>query len=132
MRRRAAAARVARLGTADGRGTPHVVPVTFALEDDRLYSAVDRKPKRTTRLRRLRNIEANPSVTVLVDHYEETWDALWWVQIRGSARVLDGGSEAEHAIDLLAEKYPQYQVARPPGPVIAIECREWRGWSAAG
>ena len=49
-RARFAAARVARLATADAAGVPHLVPVVFAVDGDLVYSAVDAKPKRTTAL----------------------------------------------------------------------------------
>lgn len=122
-------ARVARLATIDPSLRPHVVPLCFALDGDTLYSAVDRKPKRSTRLQRLRNIEANPQTAVLVDQYDEDWTTLWWVRLRGRARTLDG-AERERALDLLIEKYEQYAREPPTGPVIAIDVDEWRGWSA--
>lgn len=129
-RRRFAAARVARLATADARGTPHLVPIVFAVEGDTLYSAVDAKPKRTTALRRLANVRENPAVTVLVDHYDdEDWDALWWVRADGLARVLEPEApEACRAVALLAERYPQQRAA---GAVLAIDVERWRGWSAS-
>lgn len=132
MRERVAAARVARLATVDPAGRPHVVPVTFVLDGATLYSAVDRKPKRTSRLRRLENIRANPRAALLVDHYEEDWSRLWWVRVRGQARVLEEGPEAERALDLLARKYPRYRSEPPPGPVVAVGAEEWVGWSARG
>ncbi|MEE1762531.1 TIGR03668 family PPOX class F420-dependent oxidoreductase [Streptomyces sp. SP18BB07] len=82
-RERFAAAPVARLATADASGVPHAVPVTFAVRDGLLYFAVDHKPKSTWQLRRLRNIRANPSVTVLVDHYADDWSTLWWARADG-------------------------------------------------
>ena len=130
LRPRVAGARVARLATIDPDGRPHLVPVCFALEGDTLYSAVDEKPKRSLRLRRIENVCARPAVTVLVDHYEEDWSRLWWVRLRGSARVLEEGPEAERALALLREKYEQYREAPPPGPVLAIDVEEWRGWAA--
>src|SRR5262249_32727371 len=117
MRRRISEARVARLATTDAHGRPHVVPITFAMDGDTLYFAVDTKPKRTTKLKRLRNIAANPAVSVLVDHYEEDWTRLWWVRVDGVAREIDDTAEASRAIDLLVKRYPQYQRARPLGPV---------------
>ncbi|MET0817185.1 MAG: TIGR03668 family PPOX class F420-dependent oxidoreductase, partial [Solirubrobacteraceae bacterium] len=93
-RERLAGARVARLATAAADGRPHVVPCTFAvLGEDTIVSAVDHKPKRTTALRRLANIAANPRVAVLADHYEDDWDALWWARADGVARVLEPGAE---------------------------------------
>jgi len=127
---RLAAARVARLATTDPDGRPHLVPIVFALDDDTLYSAVDRKPKRSRTLRRIENARARPDVTILVDHYDEQWERLWWIRLRGRARVLDGGDERERALGLLAEKYPQYQHAPPDGPVLAVDVREVRTWSA--
>src|SRR6202042_3419193 len=105
---RFAAARVARLATADAEGRPHLVPLVFAVHDDTVYSAVDAKPKRTTSLRRLANVAENPAVSLLVDHYEDDWERLWWVRADGRGRVLDGQSpEARQAIDWLRERYPQ-------------------------
>lgn len=129
MRRRLAEAQVARLATIDPQGRPHLVPITFALERDTIYFAVDRKPKRTTDLQRLRNITANPAVSVLVDHYDDEWDHLWWVRADGTAKVLDP-HDAGPAIDLLASRYRQYRGARPTGPAVAISIQRITGWSA--
>jgi PPOX class probable F420-dependent enzyme len=131
MRRRAARAAVGRLATIDERGRPHLVPFCFALEGDVLYSAVDEKPKRTQRLKRLENIRLHPDVAVLVDHYEDDWSRLWWVRLRGSARVIEEGPERERALALLREKYAQYRSEPPRGAVIVVSVEEWRGWSAA-
>jgi PPOX class probable F420-dependent enzyme len=130
-RQRFAAARVARLATADATGVPHVVPFVFALDGDVLYSAVDAKPKRTTALRRLANITANPAVAVLADHYnDEDWATLWWVRGDGTGRILDRQPEAARARQLLAARYAQYRAVPPPGPVLAIEVTRWSGWAA--
>ena len=128
---RVAAARVARLATIDPDGRPHVVPMCFALSGGVLYSAVDRKPKRSRDLRRLRNVRERGWATVLVDHYEEDWSALWWVRLRGRARVLEDGAEFRDALALLTEKYPQYRREPPPGPVVAVDVTEWRAWPGA-
>lgn len=130
-RRRFAAAAVARLATVDAAGRPHLVPITFALEEDTLYSAVDAKPKSTNRLKRLANIAANPAVTLLVDYYEDDWTALWWVRADGRARVERTGPAAERAREVLAGKYRQYQATPPTGPVIVVTVTHWRAWSAA-
>jgi len=131
-RRRLSEARVARLATIDERGRPHLVPFVFVLDGDTIYSPVDHKPKTTTRLQRLRNIERNPEATVLADHYEEDWAKAWWVRARGRGRVLERRNpEFARAERLLAEKYDQYRGAPAFGPVIAIDVAEWRGWSSA-
>jgi PPOX class probable F420-dependent enzyme len=130
MRARVEAARVARLATIDADGRPHLVPICFVLVGETLFSAVDEKPKRTKRLRRLDNIRARPAVTVLVDHYDEDWSRLWWIRLRGEARVIERGPERERPLALLVGKYEQYRDEPPTGPVIAIELQEWRGWSA--
>jgi PPOX class probable F420-dependent enzyme len=126
-----AAARVARLATIDPDGRPHLVPIVFALEGDTLYSAVDAKPKRSTTLRRIENARSRPDVTILVDHYEDDWSRLWWIRLRGRARVLDGGAEARRALDLLAARYEPYRTRPPKPPVLAVDVLEWRGWDAA-
>ena len=128
---RLTAARVARLATTDPDVRPHLVPIVFALDGDTLYSAVDRKPKRSRKLRRIENARARPDVTVLVDHYEEDWARLWWIRLRGRARVLDDGQERERALELLAEKYPQYRAELPDGPVLAVDVTEVRDWTSA-
>ena len=124
-------ARVARLATVDPDGRPHLVPIVFALDGNTLYSAVDRKPKRSSKLQRIENARARPDVTILVDHYEEDWDSLWWIRLRGRARVLDDGEERDRALVLLQEKYPQYLTEPPDGPVLAVDVTEVREWSAA-
>jgi PPOX class probable F420-dependent enzyme len=129
---RLTAARVARLATTDPDGRPHLVPIVFAVDGDTLYSAVDHKPKRSRTLRRIENARARPDVTVLVDHYEEDWRRLWWIRVRGRARVLDDGEEREQALSLLAEKYEQYRSQPPDGPVLAVDIKEVRDWRAAG
>jgi PPOX class probable F420-dependent enzyme len=130
LRRRVATARVARLATADRGGRPHVVPICFSLDGETLYTAVDRKPKRSHRLKRLDNIRANPRVELLVDQYEDDWTKLWWVRLQGSGRIVESGEEHDRALALLAAKYPQYREEPPPGPVLVIDLDGWRGWRA--
>jgi PPOX class probable F420-dependent enzyme len=132
--RRLSEARVARLATADPGGHPHVVPICFAVDDDRLYSAVDHKPKRRPDLRRLDNLRANPFASVLVDHYDEDWDQLWWVRADGTATVLDADDdrvreERSRAVSLLVDKYEQYVGRAPGGAVISLALRSWRSWA---
>jgi PPOX class probable F420-dependent enzyme len=127
---RLAAARVARLATTDPDGRPHLVPIVFALDGHTLYSAVDRKPKRSQQLRRIENARARPEVTVLVDHYDEDWSRLWWIRLRGLARVLDDGAERERALALLRGKYAQYEREPPEGAVLAVDLTEVREWSS--
>ena len=128
-RRLFAAARVARLATVAADARPHLVPIVFALAGDVVFSAVDAKPKRTTALKRLANVAGNPRVALLADHYEDDWDALWWVRADGLARVVEG-ADAKRGIALLAGRYPQYRAAPPPGPVLAIAVERWSGWRA--
>jgi PPOX class probable F420-dependent enzyme len=128
MRERVESARVARLATVDAQSRPHLVPICFALEGEMLYSAVDEKPKRSKRLKRLENIRHHPEVTVLVDHFEEDWSRLWWVRLNGTATVLEAGPEREHALELLRAKYEQYRTEPPTGAVIAVRIEAWRGW----
>lgn len=137
-RARFAAARVARLATVSAAGVPHLVPITFALLEERIVFVVDDKPKSTTRLRRLDNIVAQPAVCVLVDVYDDDWSRLWWVRADGRATVHDAGPDGHdhpdtgRAIDALAARYPAYVARRPPGPVVSIAVTRWTGWAAAG
>ena len=131
-RRRFAASRVARLATADAGGVPHLVPVVFAVDGDTILTAVDRKPKRTTALKRLANVRANPRVALLADHYaDDDWDALWWVRADGLGQVLEPGDpQARRAVQLLGARYSQHREAPPEGPVLAVAVTRWSGWAA--
>lgn len=131
-RRRFAQARVARLATV-AAGEPRLVPITFALANEVIWSAVDDvKPKRTLALARLDHIAAEPRVSVLADHYEEDWSALWWVRADGRARVIDRDDPAAAAgLAALAARYPPYRERRVAGPLIEISVARWSGWSAS-
>jgi PPOX class probable F420-dependent enzyme len=121
---------VVRLATSDAAGQPHLVVATFAVEGNQIFTAIDHKPKTTRNLRRLRNIAENPRVAVLADHYEDAWEALWWVRADGQARILTDAAEMAAPIQLLADRYWQYRENRPAGPVIAITVERWTGWHA--
>ena len=121
---------VAMLATCSAEGIPHIVPVVFAVQGDAVYTAVDAKRKSTKQLRRLANIEANPQVSVLVDHYDADWSQLWWVRVNGTATVHQQGEEMATGYDLLRRKYPQYQRVALDGPVVAIAVEKWSSWRA--
>lgn len=102
------------------------------MEAERIYSAVDDKPKRTPHLQRLANIDSEPRVSVLADHYEDDWSKLWWARADGMAQITEpGASEHERAISALAARYPQYVEERPSDSVIVISVSRWSGWRAA-
>ena len=103
-----ATARVGHLATASSDGRPHVIPVCFAWVPPFLYSAIDAKPKRTTLLRRVRNIIASGRAAFVVDRWSEDWRQLAYVLIEGPAEVLEDGRERDEALILLTAKYPQY------------------------
>jgi PPOX class probable F420-dependent enzyme len=124
---RFASSPVARLATASASGTPHLVPIVFAVSGDTIYSAVDGKPKRSRALRRLSNIAANPHVSVLVDHYSDDWSELWWVRADGICSVL---SSSPDAVAALQTKYPQYQAVSLDGPFLHIAVSHWASWEA--
>lgn len=125
LRAQFASAEVARLATVSAGGAPHLVPITFVVVGDVLYTAVDHKPKTTRALRRLDNIRATGRASVLVDHYDPDWSLLWWVRLDGAAEVLD---THEGAIAALVAKYPQYAAATPAGPIIAVRADRWSAW----
>ena len=128
VRRRVSEARVARLATVSAEGRPHVVPCTFALDGEVVLTAVDHKPKSTMALRRLDNVRANRHASLLVDHYDDDWSALWWVRVDGLAHVAEGGPDHDRARELLAAKYAQYRHRPPEGPAIVILIQRWRSW----
>lgn len=124
-------ARVGRLATVDSSGRPLVVPVCYALDGERIYSAVDAKPKRTRELRRLRNIAENPLISLVVDEYDEDWTRLRYVIVEGHADVLTEGDEFSRAVDRLVAKYPQYRqlaLPRDSGAVVRIAADRVLAW----
>ncbi len=130
MSQRVASARVGRLATVSADGRPHVVPVCFVLSGDVVYTAVDHKPKRSSRLRRIANVEATGHACLLVDEYRDDWSELWWVRLDGSGRVVEDPLEAARAVTALVGKYAQYAARTPTGPVLAVDVVGWSGWSA--
>jgi len=129
-RRRFTGASVARLATVSAGTAPHLVPMVFAVDGDVVYTAVDAKPKSTTALRRLSNIDVNPRVSILVDHYVDDWRLLWWVRADGTARRGED-ADLSRAITLLTLRYPQYRDEPPSGPAIVVHIDHWSGWRAS-
>jgi PPOX class probable F420-dependent enzyme len=125
--------RVARLATVDEQGRPHAVPIVYAYDGQRLFTPLDAKPKRVgaRQLKRVRNIEQNPQVMVIIDHYSEDWGALAWVQLQGEAVVVEQGPLYKTGLALLTAKYPQYEDMPLTGrPLIILTIqrrRHWRG-----
>lgn len=123
--------RVARLATADANGAPYVVPVCFALDSEKVYITIDEKPKRPLPrpLKRIRNIIENPQVSFVADRYDEDWERLGWIILRGTAEILEYGSEHDRAQMLLKSRYPQYARMDLDGlPVIAIRVARVTSW----
>ena len=123
--------RVGYLATADDRANPHVVPVCFTMSHRTLYITIDEKPKRVagTSLKRIRNIERNPMVAIVVDRYDEDWTRLGWVMLRGRAEILRAGTEHDRAQELLRSRYRQLaamQIANRP--VIAVRLERVTSW----
>ncbi|MFR9801301.1 TIGR03668 family PPOX class F420-dependent oxidoreductase [Pseudonocardia sp. RS010] len=131
-RERLATHPVARLATLRDDGTPRLVPITFALVDGLVCSAVDEvKPKRGPRLARLADVARDPRAAVVVDEYTDDWARLWWVRVDATAAVHEEGDLRERALDALQAKYPPYRDARPRGPVLVLTPTAIRGWSAS-
>jgi PPOX class probable F420-dependent enzyme len=125
--------RIARLATMTQNGRPHLVPVVYAYDGTRIFIALDQKAKRVspTRLQRVRNIETNPHVSLLVDDYSEDWTQLAWVRMDGVAHILQDGEVHVAAINLLREKYPQYRLMKlEERPVIQITIQRTAYWEA--
>lgn len=128
--RRLSQARVAHLASTRPSGRPHLVPICFAIEGDLLYFAIDQKPKKTSALQRLRNIQANPPVSILVDHYDDEWTKLWWIRLDGTAEVATGAERAR-GLALLEDRYRQYRTAPPSGTVVAVRIAATVAWEGA-
>jgi len=124
--------RIAYLATADSNGQPHTLPCCFAVVDGSVYTPLDHKPKRVPleRLRRVRDLRANPAVCLTVDDYDEDWRRLRWLQVRGEATLIQPGREHQRAIDALTRRYQQYAaMSLADVPVIRIAPRQIVEWS---
>ncbi len=127
--------RTGHLATTSVDGAPHVIPVCFACGGQVLYSPLDRKPKRSAlrRLKRVRNILANPNVALVADHYEEDWRQLWYILVTGTAEILEAGPEQAAAVAMLREKYVQYRgMDIDENPVIKITPTGVVSWGGGG
>jgi PPOX class probable F420-dependent enzyme len=127
--------RVARLATVNAAGQPSVVPIVYAFDGERLYTPLDAKPKRVDprQLRRVRNIQANPQVAVIIDDYDEDWRQLAWVQVHGVARIVEAGSDHVAGVEYLHHKYPQYGLMPlDDRPIIVITPSRVISWRATG
>jgi PPOX class probable F420-dependent enzyme len=123
-------ARVARLGILDLEGAPRVLPVTFAVAEGRIWSAIDRKPKRTGEPSRLRFLRRDPRAALTVDRYSDDWEELAWVQVLGKVSIVDVG-EGQAALAALSAKYEPYREEAPPGPLLALQPDRYLSWRAA-
>ena len=125
--------RIARLGTVTPLGAPHLLPVCFALVEGRFVISIDEKPKSTTRLARLRNIEHEPRVSLLFDRYDDDWTRLAWVRVDGTAEVLPRGDSQPGAVSVLRSRYSQYQeMDLEVRPLIVITPTAVAGWRWQG
>jgi PPOX class probable F420-dependent enzyme len=130
-RARFAEAPVAVLASIGPDGAPHLVPVVFAMDGERIHLAVDSKPKRGGELARVANLRANPRCAVLVHAYDEDWRRLWWARADGLATVVEDAPALERTLALLRDRYPQYSAgARVIGPGMVVDVARWSGWSA--
>ena len=131
-RRRFASATVAYLATLRADGTAALVPIVFEVIGDRVVSLIDPKPKRTPELARLRHIARDPRVALLVDHYEDDWELLWWARAEGVARVVGKGPKWDEALARLRAKYAAYETLEDAfGDAVIVEVGRWSGWSAS-
>jgi PPOX class probable F420-dependent enzyme len=121
---------VARLGLLDEQGAPRVLPVTFAVAEGRIWSAIDQKPKRAEEPARLRFLRRDPRAALTVDQYSDDWGELAWVQVLGRVAIVEVG-EGGAGLEALREKYEQYRDEAPPGPLLALEPRRYLAWRAA-
>ena len=129
-RERFSVSRVARLATVDELGRPHLVPVVFAAYGDTVAIPVDHKPKSTYRLKRIRNVEGDPRVSLLADEYSDDWDRLWWVRADGEALVAHTGPAWNEARERLAARYVQYREDPLQEAIILVQVHRWSGWSS--
>lgn len=107
-----------------------MLPVTFAVAEGRIWTAIDQKPKRAKEPARLRFLRRDPRVALTVDRYSDDWDELAWVQVLGTVRILDV-NEGPAGLEALRAKYEQYREEAPPGPLLALDPQRYLWWRAA-
>jgi PPOX class probable F420-dependent enzyme len=122
---------VGRLAFVDDRERPRVLPVTFAVAGDAVWTAIDEKPKRTAEPARVRYLQRRPDAALLVDVYDDDWAQLAWVQLLGRVEVLPVDASPE-AMAALAAKYEQYARRAPPGPLLRLTVERALHWRASG
>ena len=123
-------ARVGRLGLLDDHDRPRVLPVTFALVEDAVYTAIDNKPKASREPARVRYLRRRPEAALTVDRYDDDWAQLAWVQVLGRVELLDAAA-APAAMEALAAKYEPYRREAPPGPLLKLAPERVLHWRAA-
>jgi PPOX class probable F420-dependent enzyme len=122
-------ARVGRLGLLDEEDAPRVLPVTFAVAEDRIWSAIDQKPKRTKEPARLRFLRRDSRAALTVDRYSDDWDQLAWVQVLGRVEIVEV-ADGRAGLEALKAKYEPYRDEAPPGPLLALEPQRYLWWRA--
>ena len=122
---------VAHLATADAAGDPHVVPICYAVDADAFYFVVDEKRKSTKRLKRIRNLEQNPRAAIVIDDYDDAWERLAYLLVRGAAALVDDPAEYDRVVDILRRRYPPYRsmaLDRSVNPMVRIEVEHAHLW----
>lgn len=116
----------------DESDRPRVLPVTYAVCGDAIVSAVDHKPKQRggRELARVRFLRRDPSAALTVDHYDDDWSNLAWVQLLGEVDLLDTAGPT--VLDTLAAKYAPYRERQPAGPFLRLRVGRAICWRAAG
>ena len=123
--------RVGHLGLLDSRGRPRVLPVTYALYEGAAWTIVDKKPKRAgTEPARIRWLRERPEAALTIDHYDDDWSSLAWVQLIGEIATLEPRAH-EAALVALTRRYPQYKTDPPPGPLLRLSVARAVWWRAA-
>jgi PPOX class probable F420-dependent enzyme len=125
-----ASERVGRLAFVDDDDRPRVLPVTYAVLEGSVWSAIDEKRKLATEPARVRYLRRRPEAALCVDRYSDDWSRLAWVQLLGRVSVV-AVRDAPEAIAALAARYEPYRERTPPGPLLQLSVRRALSWRAA-
>ena len=118
------------LGTVDAAIGVHLVPVVFALSGETLAVPIDTvKPKASSRLRRITNLEQDSRASLLVDHRSSDWEQLWWVR---ADMTFVGSVDPDAWLPDLGERYPLYASTNSVATVITFTIDSLSGWQALG
>jgi hypothetical protein len=112
---------------------PDPVPVVYAVNQDGFVGVpVDRvKAKRSARLQREINLEADPRCSLLIEHWEtDDWSQLWWVRAE-LRHVPEPPKSLTDDLGARLERAVRQYAGQPFHRILVLRVLAISGWSGA-